>query len=52
MGTVTTGNNREHEISIETPLREYDIVDAWETPNPEAWRTEIGWPIFRSDGQT
>jgi DNA-binding transcriptional MerR regulator len=38
-----------HEISIEGPLREYYLVAANETPNPEEWRTEIGWPIFRSD---
>ncbi len=38
-----------HEISIEGPLREYYLVDAIETPEPEEWITEIGWPIFRSD---
>ena len=38
-----------HEISIEGPLREYYLVDANETPNAEEWKTEIGWPIFRSD---
>jgi DNA-binding transcriptional MerR regulator/effector-binding domain-containing protein len=38
-----------HEISIEGPLREYYLVDADESPNPEEWKTEIGWPIFRSD---
>jgi effector-binding domain-containing protein len=40
-----------HEISIEGPLREDYLVDAQAEPDPEAWRTEIGWPIFRSDGQ-
>ena len=40
-----------HEISIDGPLREYYLVDAHETPDPEEWRTEIGWPIFRSDGK-
>ncbi len=39
-----------HEISIDGPLREYYLVDANETSNPEEWETEIGWPIFRSDG--
>jgi DNA-binding transcriptional MerR regulator/effector-binding domain-containing protein len=38
-----------HEISIEGPLREYYLVDANQTPNPREWKTEIGWPIFRSD---
>jgi DNA-binding transcriptional MerR regulator/effector-binding domain-containing protein len=40
-----------HEISIEGPVREYYLVDAHETPNPAEWKTEIGWPIFRSDGK-
>jgi DNA-binding transcriptional MerR regulator len=40
-----------HEISIEGPLREYYLVDAHETSNPVEWRTEIGWPIFRSDSK-
>jgi DNA-binding transcriptional MerR regulator/effector-binding domain-containing protein len=39
-----------HEISIEGPLREYYLIGANETPDPEEWRTEIGWPIFRADG--
>jgi DNA-binding transcriptional MerR regulator/effector-binding domain-containing protein len=39
-----------HEISIVGPLREYYLVAAHETPDPEEWKTEIGWPIFRSDG--
>lgn len=38
-----------HEISIEGPLREYYLIDANETHNAEEWKTEIGWPIFRSD---
>ena len=38
-----------HEISIEGPLREYYLVDANDTPDAQEWRTEIGWPIFRSD---
>jgi DNA-binding transcriptional MerR regulator/effector-binding domain-containing protein len=40
-----------HEISILGPLREYYLVDAHEQPDPEEWKTEIGWPIFRSDGE-
>jgi DNA-binding transcriptional MerR regulator len=41
----------DHEISIEGPLREYYLIAANETSDPEDWRTEIGWPIFRSDGR-
>ena len=40
-----------HEISIEGPLREYYLVGAGQTTNSEEWMTEIGWPIFRSDGE-
>ncbi len=40
-----------HEISIEGPLREYYTVDANDTSNAEEWKTEVGWPIFRSDGK-
>jgi effector-binding domain-containing protein len=39
-----------HEISIEGPLREYYNVDESGTPRSEEWETEVGWPIFRSDG--
>jgi effector-binding domain-containing protein len=41
-----------HEISIDGPLREYYLYDAYETPNPDEWQTEIGWPIFRADTTT
>lgn len=38
-----------HEISVEGPLREYYIAGALDTEDPASWKTEIGWPIFRSD---
>jgi DNA-binding transcriptional MerR regulator len=38
-----------HEISIDGPLREYYLVGFLDAPDPESWKTEIGWPIFRSD---
>jgi DNA-binding transcriptional MerR regulator/effector-binding domain-containing protein len=38
-----------HEISIDGPLREYYLRGAGDTPDEAEWRTEIGWPIFRSD---
>ncbi len=40
-----------HEISIEGPLREYYLVSGRDTSDPEQWVTQIGWPIFRSDGR-
>jgi len=39
-----------HEISVDGPLREYYLRDARDTPDPAAWETQIGWPIFRADG--
>jgi DNA-binding transcriptional MerR regulator/effector-binding domain-containing protein len=38
-----------HEISIDGALREYYLRGAGDTPDEAEWRTEIGWPIFRSD---
>jgi DNA-binding transcriptional MerR regulator/effector-binding domain-containing protein len=37
------------EISVDGPLREYYQRGAGDTPDEAAWRTEIGWPIFRAD---
>jgi len=37
-----------HEISVEGPLREYYLVGFLQTDDPDQWKTEIGWPIFRS----
>ena len=41
-----------HEISIDGPLREYYLRGAIDTPDEAEWRTEIGWPIFRADGNS
>ncbi|QNJ95610.1 MerR family transcriptional regulator [Mycolicibacterium fluoranthenivorans] len=38
-----------HEISVDGPLREYYERFAWDTPDPAQWRTDLCWPIFRSD---
>ncbi len=38
-----------HELSIDAPLRESYLRDAFDTPNQEEWKTEIGWPILRAD---
>jgi len=50
LGTYTT----RHEISVDGPLREYYLCDAFEDPDSTQWVTELGWPIFRadSDGRT
>jgi DNA-binding transcriptional MerR regulator len=38
-----------HELSVDGPLREFYLRDAHDTPDQDAWETEIGWPIFRAD---
>jgi DNA-binding transcriptional MerR regulator len=38
-----------HEIGIHGPIREQYLTGYLDTPDQTQWRTEIGWPIFRSD---
>jgi DNA-binding transcriptional MerR regulator len=40
----------EHELAVDGPVREYYPVDARSTGDAAQWRTEIGWPIFHTDG--
>jgi DNA-binding transcriptional MerR regulator/effector-binding domain-containing protein len=40
-----------HEISVDGPLREYYLRDWHDTPDSAEWETEIGWPVFRADGE-
>jgi DNA-binding transcriptional MerR regulator len=37
----------EHALAVDGPIRERYLVGRHETPDEAAWRTEIGWPIFR-----
>ena len=37
-----------HVIAVDGPIREYYPVGPHETPDSTQWRTEIGWPIFRT----
>ena len=39
----------EHEVGVDGPVREYYLVDGFDTPDTARWRTEIGWPIFRAE---
>jgi DNA-binding transcriptional MerR regulator len=48
LGTYTT----RHEISVDGPLREYYLRDAFDGPDPAESVTEIGWPIFRADNDS
>ena len=34
-------------MSVAGPVREVYLVGPRDTPDPAAWRTEIGWPVFR-----
>jgi DNA-binding transcriptional MerR regulator len=38
----------EHALAVDGPVREYYVTYRHDTPDPAAWRTEIGWPIFQT----
>jgi DNA-binding transcriptional MerR regulator len=38
-----------HALAVNGPIREYYLVGQHHTPDTSRWRTEIGWPIFRTD---
>ena len=38
----------ERALSVAGPVREYYVVGGTDTPDSAQWRTEIGWPIFRT----
>jgi DNA-binding transcriptional MerR regulator/effector-binding domain-containing protein len=38
----------ERALGVDGPVREYYVVAAIDTPEAAKWRTEIGWPIFRT----
>ncbi|MGA2970529.1 MAG: MerR family transcriptional regulator [Acidimicrobiales bacterium] len=38
----------QHELAVDGPIREYYLVGQHETTEEAEWRTEIGWPIFRT----
>ena len=37
----------DHALGVEGPIHETYLVGPRDDPVPTAWRTEIGWPIFR-----
>lgn len=39
----------DHALAIDGPIREYYVVGSNETADESMWRTEIGWPIFRTE---
>lgn len=38
----------EHALSVDGAIREYYLVDHHTTSDSSEWRTQIGWPIFRT----
>ncbi|MFC8796800.1 hypothetical protein ACFT2C_03630 [Promicromonospora sp. NPDC057138] len=37
----------EHALAVDGPVHEAYLVTPADTPDRAAWRTEIGWPVFR-----
>lgn len=37
----------EHALAVDGPVHETYLVTPADTPDRAAWRTEIGWPVFR-----
>ncbi len=37
-----------HALAVDGPIREYYLVGGQDTSDLDRWRTEIGWPIFRT----
>ncbi len=38
----------DHALAVDGPIREYYLVGSHDTADETRWRTEIGWPIFRT----
>ncbi len=38
----------EHALSVDGPIREFYLVERHITDDESKWRTQIGWPIFRT----
>ena len=43
LGAWVVGNA----LAVAGPVRETYLVGPRDTPDPAAWRTEVGWPVFR-----
>jgi DNA-binding transcriptional MerR regulator/AcrR family transcriptional regulator len=37
-----------HALAVDGPIREYYLVGQRDTADVSRWRTEIGWPVFRT----
>jgi len=38
----------DHALAVDGPMREYYLVGQRDTADAARWRTEIGWPVFRT----
>ena len=41
-----------HALAVAGPIREYYLTGQRDTPDTAQWRTEIGWPVFRTGADT
>jgi DNA-binding transcriptional MerR regulator len=41
----------ERTIAVAGPIRERYLIGSYDTTDESRWRTEIGWPIFRTEAQ-
>ncbi|WP_207400747.1 MerR family transcriptional regulator [Actinomadura roseirufa] len=41
-----------HALAVDGPIREYYVVGRRDTTDTSRWRTEIGWPVFRTHANT
>lgn len=46
-GTLAAYVSR-HALAVDGPIREYYLVGRHDTADMSQWRTEIGWPVFRT----
>jgi DNA-binding transcriptional MerR regulator len=37
-----------HALAVDGPIREYYLVGQQDTADTSQWRTEVGWPVFRT----
>ena len=41
-----------HALAVDGPIREYYLTGPTDTPDQNAWRTEVGWPIFETGARS
>ena len=41
-----------HALAVAGPVRETYLVGPHDTPDADEWRTEIGWPVFRTSASS